>query len=70
MKTKQNTVVPFGKYKNQMWNLVEKIDPAYILWAQNTNKNVHFSKHFLDAANLHIMDGQTNHYGEHKCFNA
>jgi hypothetical protein len=69
MKTNQNKVIPFGKYKNQMWNNVAKIDPAYILWAQNTKEDVHFSQHFLDAANIKLINGQANHYGEHRCFN-
>lgn len=52
-----------------MWNQVIKIDPAYVLWARNTRPDAHFSKHFLDAANIQLIDQQESYYGEHRAFN-
>jgi len=68
--TAQNKKLKSGIYRNEMWNHVLKIDPAYILWAENTQPNVHFSKHFLDAAKIELMDEEECHYGEHVCFGA
>lgn len=51
-----------------MWNQVAKIDPAYIPWAERTQSNVHFSKHFLDAAKIELVN-EWNNYGDGSCYN-
>jgi len=51
-----------------MWNHVLKIDPAYILWAENTQPSVHFSENFLRAAKIRLIEEEGCDYGDHKCF--
>lgn len=68
MRTKQKDLILKGKYKNQMWNQVKKIDPAYLLWAQNTQPDVQFSPNFLRAAKIDLVN-EWNHYGDNSCFN-